>query len=784
MMCLLNSFRVPGIDNILIYPDDVDPYRFYYFNTTPRLAVDSNTKLPMLSYMLIARNPDYVIAKDQVDFKSAELQRGALTMTTDLGLSDQEEKTIRDYLRDVKLEDTDYLRILKFILPKVYAALEERRAKSMEKKIKLGPVDATEGSCSFELLGNAGDDSFLKYASQNVKPTLGGDFKASFVSTFGREGSQLVWQALHPEVEGSGNKRVTGTTHAVVRYAMTGHASVPALNIKVTATASDTYDYFKKLGNEDTSATADGKAVMTEAAVEDIVHSEEFLSKVVHVEIEDKDGLLPPELQRQNADLVSSLIGTTTDQIMSALFEEVPALSVRADQEVDADESSPYYSLANRNEEDLKKIKDFTVEVNKNTVIPINLYSQGGILYSMTKSQVDKLVQICNLTQAAITTRAIPVNCYARFEEDEIEAIHVNVRFEPEPPYDIYATESNPPFIFKGNNDQYMFYVSYPASAHGSPGIDTLKYMTTIAYRGKKALSSRWTTVDVGEIVISYAALGYLDIKCQAFDIDWRLIEKALVDIRYLGAENEPDAKTTLCLTAEERSINWSCYKHGCESNEYAYSVRFIYKDGRPDDVIPERRGTSSSLIIDDMLEGSVSATFVVGFDTDTVKDVMLNIYHGGMTYTYTFAQPEAYLWSCRLRQGDSKEFTYQYVIRYVENGELETLPMSGPISDPSQVEPLTINKKERTLLLMSGAFPWANWAQVAVQVEYGDDFSDIIPLSPETPQVQVKVKARDTSLKFRCTAFLVDHNNVPYQLPTEECYPIFTLKEPPKDTE
>ena len=787
MMCLLNSFRVPGIDHIQIYPDDENPYRFYYFNVEPQLAVDYKTKLPMLSYLLIAFKPEYVMARDKVDYESAELERGAFTMTTVLGLSSEEETAIRTYLMEQKLSEKSYLGFLERILPKAFANLQ----KKTENRIILSPADATDGNCSLELSGDTGDGSVVKYVSRNVKPSLNGDFRASFIATLGREGAQLMWMALHSDEEGSGRKRVSGATHTLVRYSLTGHAVIPALDIEVIATGADVYTYLKnQVGDENPSVAKDGKTVLSKESIDEIMHSADFLSSVVKVKMMDMDGYLPPEQKQANMDLANTLVSSTTEQIISELFQEIPGIDYLADRETETTEENgdggktTYYVLANKTEEQLKHFF-YKLSVKKNTVIPINLYAQGNVFYSMTKAQMDRLIKICNLTNAGVMYRDVPINCYARFEKDQIEAIHVNVEFSPSnPKYDAYSTDEQ--FKFEPDKKQAMFYYNYPVSASKDcPDIETLRYQTGIVYSGEKVKWSEMFETDKNQIIISYESLGYLDLTCNAFGVDWDVVSEVVVKIRYLGAEDKPTSSTEIHLKEDERTAQWSCFKYGSDSNEYAYSVDYYNRDFT-EAHLPEQRGVASSLFIEDMLEGVVSASFVVGFDQDDVSQVDLFVSHAGIIDTYTFNSPGVYNWSRRLMKGESKEFTYRYIVRYA-NSPAEELPWSEPVTDPTQVQPLTVNRSDKTLLLMSGGFPWADWPQAIVQVEYPDGnnvISDVYPMSEAEPKVQIKIKARDRSKKFRCTVVLIDNSGEPHTLPSEEADFVFNLKAPAKEAE
>src|SRR5688572_11962820 len=94
MLSLYGSFKVPGVDSVMIYRDDEDAHQFYMVPTRPSIARDEDGD-PLFTFILYARDIDRLAPDER------EIERGYLALSTRVAVSKEEEQKIRQHLRNM-----------------------------------------------------------------------------------------------------------------------------------------------------------------------------------------------------------------------------------------------------------------------------------------------------------------------------------------------------------------------------------------------------------------------------------------------------------------------------------------------------------------------------------------------------------------------------------------------------------------------------------------------------------------------------------------------------------
>jgi hypothetical protein len=204
----------------------------------PRIAVDDQGN-PQLSFYFFSRNADIAYASS-ANKELVETQLGQLLFTTDLSITEEEHKTITDYLSSLMANPNHaFMRLYSKLVKKSDPFIVDRANRPI---IKLGtPNTWKEGTAKLELLEGLGD-TFKKQSSAAVNPSLVGSNSAAFYATFGIEGAQIFYDALTKGFSGDPDSPDLVPLQAIVRYELKGFAFVPGLEVKVTANSTQIFD--------------------------------------------------------------------------------------------------------------------------------------------------------------------------------------------------------------------------------------------------------------------------------------------------------------------------------------------------------------------------------------------------------------------------------------------------------------------------------------------------------------------------------------------------------------
>lgn len=759
MLMLFPTIKVPGLDDIEIFPDHEKQDVFYVLRGRPRIATDENDN-PQLSFNFFSRNADIAYASSS-NKELIESQLGQLLFTTDLSISKEEHKIIVDYLTSVITDSKNKFTILVNKLRK--SRLQKLTLSSANKPvIKLGtPNTWKDGTAKLELLEGLGE-TFKKQSSAEVKPSLVGSNAASFYSTFGIEGAQIYYDALTKGYTGD-EKEIT-PLQAIVRYDLKGYAFVPNIEVKVSGSSTQIYDFMqtyredyekKRRGSYTINVTGllsrkitDSRSVY--ASKTDIAKLvEEMIDrKVINIEITDFGDVAAnsDEIREIENNLRNTLMDTIMNTILPNFFETAfigeskkedeneeesgktqpspsPDVGVTAAEKQRPTVETHYYF---RNDIDRSKVTTLNFNFKKNGTVEFRRYPNGTLLTQLTEVQRKQLIKHIDVSSPEVQILTVQVGVNADFSNDNIHSIIINMYYSERDHKSGIVRENSKSFLYKTGDEINTFRVTMARNEKGEL-IDKYKVIAKISYIGTADSPPpiELTGISDRSLIISYDKLGFVSVNCIAGDIDWALIKEAVVYLEYKAASNKPDTKKEIRLTQDKPNGNWRCFMYGKKDKSYQYKVRYIHHDGHESES-SLKTDTKDTLLIDDMLTGRAKASFDVIIDTNTVKTAKVEVQYKDTSlglkeeFSKWFDQTDTWDWSMRLREDATNKFKYRYFAQF-QDDMIYSSPWIETESDEN-IPPIHLKRYPKTLMIDGGLIDWNEWQVIYVSVSYSDE--------------------------------------------------------------
>ncbi|GAB3044002.1 hypothetical protein [Spirosoma pulveris] len=757
MLMLFPTVKIPGLDDIEIFRDHEKADTFYALRGRPRIATEDKGT-PQLTFNFFSRNADIAYASS-TNKELVETQLGQLLFTTDLSISEEEHKTIVDYLSSLaEKPNHPFVRLYGLLRGGRFFVPVSRDNKPI---IKLGtPNTWKEGTAKLELLEGLGD-TFKKQSSAEVRPSLVGSNSASFYATFGIEGAQIYYDALTKGFSGQGDNPENLTPlQAIVRYELKGYAFVPNLEVIVTANSTQLFnqmqtyqeDYrkekrgtYKVVSGIGYRRTTDSRSVT--ASKEDIGKMIEDMidRKIINIEITDFGDVAAnsEEIKEIETNLRTTLMDTIMTTILPNFFQTAFIGEEKKDEGTeggtsngqprpnpnmgvsDAERQRPtvdthYYF---RNEVDKSKISSLYFHFKKNGTVEFRRYPNGTLITQLTEEQRKQLVRNIDVSSPEVQILEVQVAVNADFQADSIHSIIVNISYSQRDVKTGIVRQNSKSFVYKKGDESYTFRVTMARNAEGKL-IDFYNVEAKISYIGTAASPPPIELKEISDraLVISYDKLGFVTVNCLAGDIDWTLVKEAIVNLEYKEVPNEPDTKKEIRLTKEVPNGNWRCYMYGKKSKEYSYTVKYIFQDGQEAFSKP-KTDTKGTLMIDDLLTGRIKASFDIIMDTNTVKTAKVEVLYEDTgqrikeEYSHWFEGTDTWDFSMRLRDDAKDSFKYRYFVQYKDD-IVTTSPWVESRTD-EDIPPIHLRRYSNVLTIDGGLLDWNTWQVVFVQVSY-----------------------------------------------------------------
>lgn len=799
MISLLNSFNVPYLDYITIFPDSMLPTKFYYFRSRPKLANDSKSGLPMIDYKLIQHS-----SEGKKEDRDIDTQFGYLTMTVDLGLTSEEETQIRSAVYKM-LNDEDYRENMRILYPDAFTYLtdENNKDKISEEAIQLSSMGVVkDGVAKLEIWEGFGK-GIKRDSSHEEKTASSGDYATPFFASFDKWGSELVGRALKVSTEVDKENDSIQTT-ATVRYELQVPFHVPAMQASVHVDTQAFYHYLTDLFSDENSlngtyngnlntgkdGVADnfqhavhvrGEILLSDEDIQDLLTKYNDVTKNGIVQIRDYSALTGINETDLKSEIFKSVLGIITNQIIPCMFEPTPVPSktstessgsVYADKDPDEVARMIHYTF--KDGEDITDIKNINYDFTMQSLVVMPMCAASTLLAVVPKDYVDKVVTLIDLESTEFNDHEVNITCPADFGANKISSIELNVKYDEPDVRFPEKQEIKDDFVFTTGKETYSFSFFESKDKNGK-FLPEFKYQTKVSYIGKGHIEqndgwSEWMKTSAHNLLIKPETTGFISVECEMGDIDWDLIKKVEVKFTYPPAQGKMGWEETLRFTKEgEKTKNWNCYRYGSQSDEYTYQVTYEDKNTGPYSS-PVKKSTELHLCIDDLYEGpALEAEFAVNFSDTIVDKLYVIVEYDGKTESHLMTNSGTWTWSKQIRQGAPETYRYMYSVIYKDTTQNDT-DWSSPCGRGTRIPIYTVEMKPLAATSASIQVSaqllalWDKFYFVNVFVTYDDPANGIhyveplFALNKENPTKTVKVDCPVNSAKpFKISAEIYD---------------------------
>lgn len=713
MLAYFMNFIVPRVSDVVIFRDHADPQQFYILNDRPRIAVDAKTGTPLFNFTLFSRNIEIAYASAAAN-QPVESQLGALNMTVDLSVTDADQALIRQHLIDLLKQER--------VEPSAYNKLYRVATTGIEPRI--GYVDWLSGTARLDIMEGFGT-TFKRSSSPETIPTLHGTNKAALWATFGSEGAQLMWGSLKPKTTSGSGTPTENPIQANITYKLDGLARSPGIRVTVTANGSAVYQELRKRvtvvehANNQTW-TYPQVSELTKSLVE---------SRVINIKWDDYG--IPasdPASDQIKQQLEQAVMGVITNQIVGLFFKAFELQGLK-----DEDLGTTFTHTTggkpgsrlwlNDYTESFQQNISFTMEKTQNFRFPAA--PQTSLLPSLTDEQRDLLVRTVDVGSPEVRVMTVQVYANADFKTDRIANITATLSYRQ---FDTLVNdwiETSETFVFRTGDEVFAFRTRLARDAHGRL-IDFYDAKAQVVYIGASQSPPAIQLKNVSErgLTFSYDRLGYVKVDVQAGDIDWTQISDVYVDLVYLDAASEPDAKGTVHLTEAALKGQWTTSKHGRTSNRYQYTVRYKFKDAR-ELTSPAESDDRGVLMVHDTLIGRLRRTFDIVLDPETVSMVTLKLRYEAPPdppeeIHHQFTETGSWEYVRPLQTGGPDALKYAYHVQY-KDGQEEQTPWAS-ITPDQDLPAFSARRYKFTVYVDGGGLDWTKWRIAHVDITYRDD--------------------------------------------------------------
>lgn len=720
MLSLYGSFTVPNVPHVVVYRDDEEPLKFYMVSNKQRIlrASPADGNEPMIE--LIA----YLRDLDNVDVDDDNLERGHMQLTVGLEVTQQDQKRIRNFLRDrIRRESRRGYRFLR------------RLVRLGEPILSYAPlfVGGTAEATTF--------DEDLQSSADGASPILNtGPNSASFSYSLTQSGARFMKQALE---DGVLPVRIQYNNHMLV-------ARIPAIKIRihgdrrefmrevernaVTRTFSQTVQHKTIVGNTAMSSISTQKKTITFPPTLSLFRS---TYQSLKIEIDDGDFRDADPDDNVAAELERLAFTVLENNILPTFFD--PAI-----QSDEADDGEKEYWI--KTETVTGKID---VTIQRRDVVQIAHNPSGMIGDSLSEQEVKDAVTLIDTSQPIQPVHRLNVHPNINFETDPIFAVRVLVNYREmddfkDPPELISV---NKDFMFQKGTTSHHHKFKLARTAEGEPKT-TYRYRTTMIpknMQGEVQFPSNdgWVNTSVENLVVSYSQFGHvkIDFVLGALPDEVLAVEAT---VTYPGS-NIPGATQTLHLS---REMPTSSYLHSTQSDEpiRPYKLRLVYvmDDGSKIE-LPETESNALVQTITSPFEDRLETTFIArgNFETELSSILVTAKYEDAendLEEQTTFQLDSATrsdIWS--VRQIDKTHDDFTYTVRVARQDGSDTVTQhSGVLGDVITVGPKGSDAIE--VMVDAGLVDWNTFARVLVTVDYLDEENEVhhnklfrfAPMSPE----------------------------------------------------
>ncbi|MBK6919181.1 MAG: hypothetical protein IPH07_17435 [Deltaproteobacteria bacterium] len=573
-------------------------------------------------------------------------------------------------------------------------------------KVELGEPLWLEGKVTM----NAPESAGLVQNKIGERPaSLLGNNVAAFSVDLTPDGATFMQKTL----VGDGGGGATDLTPVQVVYSLTMLAKLPRATMYIKFNTSQVYHAAQELFHEHDNCS------------DDYFTSENIMSTAINAGIVtvkiDMGGVTDPDLQQ----MLTSQAMSGVQKLLTERFatKERKPLEEWADSGL-AESSNEVYRLKRINDVEMTDFEQH-VEIEPNVKYTI---APQGTLAAFFRDQRDMtaFVREVDLDDPFFKTLALSVRALARWQEDGVAAVEVEVKYE----HDGELKTNTFTFTPAATDPQ-----KWDPALIGKKRDYTWRSRVTFVGRAAGEWS-RWETATTRDLNIAVPTPGKLEVAVSGVGIDYEnVVDAVLVHLRYQDtARDVPLAGQSILLAADRTSGTWTRMLYADWDKPLEFRVEYLLKTG----TVVTRDWAKTDGPVQNLLIGRpdvdvLDVTLVPAGDWSQVVQAAVDVRYADGDYHrdghfQLKTQEEFKKWGVLMVHADVRKFEYKLLATF-KNGDTQESPWMTLEGD--QAVPVKVQGPPRLAVKITGAtLDVASTPLVRVDVEYPN------PVPPGTDTV------------------------------------------------
>ncbi len=688
MLSLYDQIVVPGVDRVVLYRDGDFPHRFYMVTDLASLVRDADGS-PMFTFFLYARNADQLAEADR------EVERGYVSMSTSVTVSQADQQKLLAYLRD-RLSG-EISRGFRFLGVPVATA---------EPELAYPPlwIDGT-----VELVTVPAD--MAPFSAGSKQPSLVGTNVAVFAQNLTQDGAEFMRQAL-----------LHGRNPALVNYTLHYAAQIPAVRIRIFGDKSAFYEevktHYQYVSWRATDVSYwfyDIRTYQEIVRTMDSVSTWDSTFQHLSVKVIDDDFRDPGTTDDVKQKLIDMAFEILKNNVLPSFFE---------DKWAPTDDEKKTGFVRNSS-----GTVDITFE--QSSVIPKQINPTGLLTSALTADEIAGNTVWVDLSQTAFPELDVTVSANVNFTADPVYALKVFLSYDQADEIRNTRVKAAKELLFKSADQPGRWRQIMARGADGAPK-DQYQYWSELTYKetGQTIRIPETGMIDARDrqLVISYRRLGFVkvDLLLSSMPPD---IESADVTISYPGSAS-PDATQSFSLTRDKPTASYFAHTGSDgDPDPYRYTVTYHLK-GEQRMQLPDATSTAATLTVTNPFESAVTTSFVAQGDFSQTAKIIFDAHY--VDADHDFRQDfhgelasvgASVTWALELRDPAWRQFGYTCTVLQQDGSRVDLPSTPGTLGSTvflgtGGIAPLDIK--------IINTVDWAKYKVIVVSLQYDDDANHV----------------------------------------------------------
>ncbi|MFT4150800.1 MAG: hypothetical protein QM656_11450 [Paracoccaceae bacterium] len=698
MLSVYGSITVPDVPDVVVYRDDEDPRRFYMLSGKPRiLRSDPRDPASPPILDLLAYVKDLGTLPPGGD---PEVERGLLSMTVGLEISQSDQQKIRSYLRGLLAQEQVHgYRFLGILV------------RPGEPVLSYPPhfVAGTASATTF--------DETLQITAQGQSPAMGsGVNSASFGYQLTQAGARVIRQAME-----------AGGLPVLVRYeGLKFVARIPALTIRIHG---DRREFLSQ-----TRSRAVRRQFTLHAGIVVVrwvwyppptlsVFRDEYQSLKIEIDDGDfRDADPSDDLSKKLEEMAMTIL---QNNILPTFFER----AIPTEEEGD-DEKGKGYWLPDQQTTVEGKVD---VTISRRDTVQIT-HAANGVLSGLSPDDTRAAIRLADANAPNIPFQWVTVVPNLNFAVDPIQSVVVQVVYDQMDEITGQRLRHVKEVAFLKDEGPVRFGFRLAQAADGTAKGE-YGFRTRVTFRGSMATVEHppggGLTTRTGEyLVVSYAQMGQVKVDLVLAPMP---PEVASVDVTLAYPDpGVQGAVQTISLSRDRPTASW-LINVGSDGPPAPYTVTRLFRMGDGSALtLPPVQATGQVYTVTSPFEALTETTFVArGLGTQGVEAIFVTALYRDPAHDLLERETmvldagrRTAPWTVHQVDKDLTEFSYEVRVTHA-NGSDSVSTHTGTLGAVVPVGPSGSDAIE--VVVDAGLADWARFARIMVMLEYSDPDNGVL---------------------------------------------------------